>query len=1202
MRFYASINGKNYDIAIGNTFADNLNERLDSATIILNHVEEFDIKPFYDVLIYDYDNTSFKKHYVVDKYEKSRLSLNENCYKYKIALMSETKGLEKIVLPNISLTQPLNINNKKTVYQYLLEFVEEYNIKLRIKNGDTWAYKNKYTVDPNLSEIYSNVYAPDFTMNTPNLKDVLTQLMLTKDNIPKVEDNVIKAFSLSKTTGEFVFDINKENYIIESQDSAEYAQNLRTNYNNALAQDKTAHIIEKIGFRNSETGLMTLANMRLETRFPIYKINKIYMCYYKEVNLIPESGGGSTITRRFLCKQDITPLIKLNSERNVLSQDWADFNNTYPGSIDQLGKYRLATLGYDIGDNVITGWGETYSYVKQSTWWETTKSYIENIFLACENISPMGIYSYNFLKEGGFDNYIINWPTPSVDNILSPFGTTDLPEAVKLKSFIFEVDYNAFYNGAVVHSKDHDFGNLVDNDNQNQALSLLESSGLFAKEKINRLGNKEYVLNGRYNDISEVKELGKVYLDDLIVYSREIACYKDFCEATYHLTKDYVLKNYFTSVWAKHRTYNLMPYSESVRRSENRKVFLYMSKNNSYDEIASNLQFYEFGSKSVVSFYDTMMSAFNETAKITSRNLIDTSKQINNVYFKVGDNYYLSDINSFVSGYSLCFNTTMFDNVSAGVYISKANPNFNVEIDPNSDSLTGSEEKWHLMVDSVNTGQIANIEVCFSHIENDKEYFDGKIYSEDELNDDVINDLYNNNLLLLPKSSVNVDNLLYQIRLKEEVNKDNKEILDYTFQIEPISENSDILFSQWFMKLNDLLATYQKSKTTYDISDAVSQGFSINARAITSSLYHAGLVIDINTNDMNDIIGRNLDFTYNFDNVGTTPAGANSVLYKCSVDVGEVASITIAGDGSISKIAVYMTFNVWWRFDTNSDFAKVVDNQTKKVYLYAFNYAQEDSTLNENKYWSRLTPATEVSSFGVFFYETVELPANPNAISGGVPFRATTARPSGIAYVSEYIFANVDNSLEPNQYDLMPNIPVITGNPNEQATFTKNMYFFGRNELLNKNVVYNELRVEDFSSFNYQQISVVNTSLSIDTKNNVSFRINFGTNYQYNTIEYWFYNEDSNSYHFVFGVNLTEKEKTQGYCDIYLSLLRSGDFRVYNDDDFITYTALENNLTANKIRLQSFYNGTPIDPTIPTLLNPIISDITIALYEEEQNI
>ena len=1173
MNFYAAINGKNYDIAVGFTLSDKKNEYLDSGNIILNHVEEFDIEPFNDVIIYDKDDASFKKHFLVDKYEKSRLALTENCYKYKIALMSETKGLEKIQLPNVSITQPLNISLKKSVYQYMLEFVERYNIKIKVGGDTSWEYQNKYTLDSSLNDIFSNVYAPDFSLNNPNLKDVLTQLMLTKDRIPKVEDNVIKAYDLTSRNGVFVFDSNKENYIVESQSSDEYAQNLKTNYTNALSQNRSARVIEKLGFRNSDVGLLTLENMRLETRFPIYKINKIYMCYYKKVNIIDSESNVKE--KWFLCKQDITPLIKLNSERNVLSEDWEDFDDVMPGSIDQLGKYKLCTLGYNIGDNTITGWGETYSYVKKGTWWNTEKSYIENIYIACEKLSPMGIYSYNFF---GGEDFIIGFNEASVNNIISPFnsGAKDvgIQEAVKLKSFIFEIDYNAFYNGTVIHSKDHNFGSLCDNDNQNQSLSLLEASGLFAKEKINRLGNKEYIINGRYNSLSEVKPLGSVWGNDIIVYFREIAIYEHFVEVTYHLIKDYVLRNYYTSVWAKHRTYNLMPYEESVRRSENEKVFLFMSKDKSYDEIEDYFNFSNFNGAESNDFYKVMMSAFSETKKITSKNLIDLSKQINYGYFNVNNNYFLSDINSFVSGYSLCFNISMFDNVSAGTYISSPNPNLNLGlIEEDSDSLTGSEQKWLLMVDSVETGQIQNISICLAHIDNDNQYYDGVLYDYDVTTDTTINNLYLNNLLGLPKTTPDELNLNYEINYSREVNKDNKEVLDYTFQIEPISDNDNILFSQWFMKLNDLLGQYQKSKTTYQISDAMQTGYAIKGRfselATGMGVCFPILILMIPNDIIDDVFDRTINFTYDYDceikktNTEYYPSKFNSHITINSIN-GHLSS-TQSDISGYRTISVSLTISTAPNdlYDASDKERYTFNNITKSVQLYRFGHNTDaiiNTTTDNKTFWPAQSDVTGYQCFGVIL--------NGTFYNNGVD----TYAPRGASYSSAGITntqgEQIENINEGGYYQER-NIVIETGNPNEKNEFKQNIYFFTRNESLNKNIVYNEYTSDEIANLGYKEISA-NVSVIKDDHNNSKLRIEFGDGI-YNTIEYWFYNEESNSYNFVFGVNLSDIERNQKYVEIYLSLIRSGDFNVYNANKSKIGTI--NNYVSGGTRVQAFYKS-----------------------------
>ena len=185
-----------------------------------------------------------------------------------------------IQLPNISITQPLMNIKKISVYEYLVRFVNMYSPKIKIatdKKNKVWNYEQKYSIDSNLEKIFGNVYAPDFSLNTPTLKDVLSQLMLVKDMIPYVKDDVIYGMDITKRNGRF--DDNKEyvNYISGSRSSDNHADNLRRNYDNALSQDKSCRMVEYLGFRNSDEALLTLDNMRLETRFPIYKINKIYL-------------------------------------------------------------------------------------------------------------------------------------------------------------------------------------------------------------------------------------------------------------------------------------------------------------------------------------------------------------------------------------------------------------------------------------------------------------------------------------------------------------------------------------------------------------------------------------------------------------------------------------------------------------------------------------------------------------------------------------------------------------------------------------------------------------------------------------------------------------------------------------------------------------------------------------------------------------
>ena len=224
------------------------------------------------------------------------------------------------------------------------------------------------------------------SLNNPNLRDLFTNLMITKDRLPNVRNNVIGAMDLTERKGIF----NEKGLIdIQSSMSSEtYTQNLKKSYQNALSQDNAIRLVEKLGFRNSDEALLTLSNLRLETRYPIYNINKVLMCYYKRVRIKATSDGTETIAQ-ILCKQDITKIVIPNEKRNLLSKDWQDFETNMPNTIDELAQYRLATIGYDIGSNFITGWGTSYEF--PSGWWSTTeKTYIENIVRVVDlSISPL---------------------------------------------------------------------------------------------------------------------------------------------------------------------------------------------------------------------------------------------------------------------------------------------------------------------------------------------------------------------------------------------------------------------------------------------------------------------------------------------------------------------------------------------------------------------------------------------------------------------------------------------------------------------------------------------------------------------------------------------------------------------------------------------------------------------------------------------
>lgn len=899
MELKCKINGITYENVVqGEAFDEEYNETLDSGSLVISHQTMIrDLKPYDDVYvwdsnyeflgfdkdklfmkkndieytyIFDWDNREFIlenddfqkvffKHLLVSNFSEKMINLKDftqqgvgvgeytPIYEYTIQLMSETKGLETVKLPNLSITEPLNQMYKVSVFEYMKRYISLYSPvykKVKDEKEKTWEFEKKYSLSPSLEIIFGNIYSPDFSSSGRNLKEYFNKLMSTKDMIVYVMNNVIYAMYITKRRGEFVID-EHINYISGSMSSNDYCDNLRRNYSNAISKNNSARLIEYLGFRNNDNALMTLGNMRLETRFPIYKINKIYMCYYKKVKIPALTGNGSE-DRIFLCKQDITPLVKLGTERNVLSQDWEKLNRENPYTVEEMSKFKMCTVEYNIGSKHITGWGDSYTYPKKGTFWDITKNFIQNIFEKLDTANPYGVYGVSYVKNmiGYLGNYKFDTMNP-LDNIVTGLGVTsnsEIPNALKLKTFTFEVDYQAFYNGTVIHSKDFARDNITINDNPEEALSLLESDGIAAKEKINRYGNKAITINARYDDISQIQPLGSVFHDfetgddDIIIYHREYSIYSHYVKCIYYGMHDYVLKNFYTSVYAKHRTWNLMPYGEATTRSENRKNLLLLSKKSLYweninDEDIFNHKFLMTNFSENNDFIKLILSAFAKNknpvngAKIENDDKLNFAfinyyhYDINDTAYPKQNKTYLSDLNSFVSGNSMCFNVVMPDNISGGNYISKFRPNFNNYNNKENPSIetsllnyvlaknvendyTGSIQEWKKSANDY--GFAKKMGFYLGHYESN---MDKEIFSSSS----SVENLYTNYLFKLPYiKDIEEKNITNKIGNDFEIYKDNKEVIDMTYQIEPITDDKDIYFSPWLMQLSNLITNSEK--------------------------------------------------------------------------------------------------------------------------------------------------------------------------------------------------------------------------------------------------------------------------------------------------------------------------------------------------------------------------------------------------------
>ena len=329
-----------FEIVQGSTFSEDYNETLDSGNIIIvSKNKQLDIRPYDDVIIFDkevqstyigwsktitatykgQDGKGFYRHLLVDKFSEEMIyqgdtsNINTVNFKYKISLFSETKKLERVIVPRLSITQPIKNAPKKYISEYLNHYLSLYNPKIKKGTIDNWVYEGKYSYNYSFKPgqddltVFDSVWCPEFTLGESNFKELLSELFQVADRIPYVKDDVIYALDIGnvrKTIDDedLQFDTSKGqlNFPIRSMASDDYVTNLRTTYSDALPQEYSGHSVECIGFRNAEQAVMTLSNMRLELNFPIYKINHVYMHYYKTATVTLNqsiNGSGKTIYR-----------------------------------------------------------------------------------------------------------------------------------------------------------------------------------------------------------------------------------------------------------------------------------------------------------------------------------------------------------------------------------------------------------------------------------------------------------------------------------------------------------------------------------------------------------------------------------------------------------------------------------------------------------------------------------------------------------------------------------------------------------------------------------------------------------------------------------------------------------------------------------------------------------------------------------------
>jgi hypothetical protein len=732
----------------GAIFRDEYNEVLDSGVIVITQrTTPIVISPF-DIIVVAGNNFPTRR-FAVDSVKERIVSFDPLIYDYQINLFSETKLLENYVLPNLSITQPADKTQTKSVGFYLQKYLELYGPKKRVRqlapNTNKWQWVSSFVLTAETTTFFNNIECPEFQWNSPTLREVLTDLMMVADRIPILRTYNVSFIDIT-VVGAAVSTSNL-NFVEKTITSSDAVTQLRLNMENALTPKKdnldlVSRKVELVGFRNTNSGAyLDTTNLEIVLENPIYKLLRITMF----LPVTPWIFGPFT-----WAEYDITNHCVEASIYNTLSSEPKSLT-TYTKNALDIDKKQFNVF-YSRGGRTIGGWG-------------------------------LKVNVGNFL--------FISYDEFPIESIIAYVTSKNNPIGVNVMDIVFRVEYET--QSSIVADIGRTYlPNLNERttfDNQTNAYVDIGSQGKFTQTKVNRLGNDVLMISGRYDAANLVPNLAQTYNSEYIIFSREISVFDDYVLVKFMAAKNYVLRDYFTGVSSRKRNF-LLDTANSFVRHDLKKYFAEFSFVPKYDIDPFSSAFNLLAPAKLFGF----TKDFAKQKPIITAGILTSDTVGFGTFPAVSTHYFGLDLDKKISGNSLLLTIAAKDNVSVGekIVLRTVGGVANARTQETyfyANQLTGEfDAVFYGLIDEydVADGQ-ANFPVPGQYT------FNGGAAT-------IITNALVTKTRLKPLLT-NIDNSLLAVRGFLPIYKDNKEILKLTTQIEFCADSRSIVFTDQFLKL-----------------------------------------------------------------------------------------------------------------------------------------------------------------------------------------------------------------------------------------------------------------------------------------------------------------------------------------------------------------------------------------------------------------
>lgn len=684
---------------VGFSDKTNLNEELDNGFFeVISSLEEI---PMWSYIEYTIDNE--KRFFYVGNDESERLTKDEEKYLHRLELIETTKKLEKYPLETICFTQSQSKDNiNYTLWDVLQRIFRIYEIQedeftlWDLTNYDELPNVNNNkileNIDEEIKDYLKSIEAPTLVMNNLTLREAFDVCLKYVNAICTMKDRYTLTCEFFNKINDLIDYTNKKEGFITSSSVDDYSTELQSFLENQITEgsDELYSIVypsesgyDKLKTRESnysvnETNFGVLLNnpiynlQDLQTEIS-FRIGNLTSYNYSQDNkilsladYIVEEDVYNKLPYKTVQYNNFTELTKINTIHYRFKDNFIDLNDYYKGFLFNQST-TLKAMMLQLAKEIAISWDYYSQYFEDSS-----------------NMIIMGYHdSGGFFQNLAYGHLIIPNDTSDYKNFLFEFSYTGVLPFQTLK---FRTYYQTIVPTRLSINKNDISDTKIKTSslmNQNNRIISLQNVSNNMKSTIERIGNYEYSITIRHNNITEVFNKGDFLKDNKDIYVcviRETIYYNDFILCKYLFTKNYSRLNEFIGINSQIRQWQIPSGNETYERFIKKDSYCFISLDRATSEISNKNPGYTF-SKTRESIFDFVRGG-------------GYGKTINNVFFNSEDDVSVnngssSDVeqywDSLVSGSNtlalecisegtkdaLIFNFGFNDNMSAGYMLEK---------------------------------------------------------------------------------------------------------------------------------------------------------------------------------------------------------------------------------------------------------------------------------------------------------------------------------------------------------------------------------------------------------------------------------------------------------------------------------------------------------------------------------------------------